>query len=105
MATNALRHRHASCGTVTKARPQKYWYCLLTAAPRRANQAPFRLLRGRLLETCQKRSGKRFRRAGACNPKTAGDLGTVTRAAMPVKHGTRSKNAAVERREARALRH
>src|SRR5712691_3931697 len=28
---------------------------------------------------------------GACNPKTAGDLGTVRRAAMPVKHGTRSK--------------
>src|ERR1700704_6590837 len=87
-----------------QGRVQKYWYCLLTAASRRAKHAPFRLLRGRLLETCQKRSGKRFRRAGLVTP-IAGDPRAVTRAAMPVKHGTRSKNAAVERREARALRH
>ena len=40
----------------------------------------------------------------ATKPRTAGDLGTVTRAAMPVKTVPGSKNAAVERRRARAPR-
>ena len=41
-----LRHRHAMLWNHNQSHPQNYLYCLLTAAPRRANYAPFRLSEG-----------------------------------------------------------